>query len=156
MHDNRIAVNQETVENILNDRNHSVYPSEGLIAANLNKINALNESKLTENYREPNFIDREPLSRRSEEFDMLSSRSHHNTDRSANYHQNPLLSPSRTIDENRLKELNLSPKSRHSNVSAYSNIIPQVSFQSPTKHEKRTVEFAENEKFHQPERDHNE
>ncbi len=119
MHDNRIALNQEVVENILNDKNYSLNHGVGLVASNLQKINVLNENRISDKYREPNFTN---SLRNSADFPAaMSARS------SGQYEsdQPQLHSPMQRDAEKRLKELSLSPKQRTVNqISAYENVAP--------------------------------
>lgn len=135
MQDNRIAANQEVVENILNDKNYSLNQGVGLIASNLHKINTLNESRVSDKYREPNF-NAESL-RNSGDF-QASAQSHNQYENQQAQYQSPTQrhqseAATESATERRLRELSLSPKQQrtNSNISAYANIVPQLSLQSP-------------------------
>lgn len=137
MQDNRIATNQEVVENILNDKNYSLNQGVGLIASNLHKINTLNENRVSDKYREPNF-NTESL-RNGADF-QVSARSYNQYENQQAQYQSPTqrrqseAAEAESATERRLRELSLSPKQKRTNssISAYANIVPQLSLQSPT------------------------
>ena len=61
--ENRIAVSQELVDNIINDRNNSLNKGLDLIAQNLDRINQLSQNKLNDFYQAENLDHKENLNK---------------------------------------------------------------------------------------------
>lgn len=122
MHDNRLGMNQENVENIMNDRDFPPNQGGSLIAFNLIKINTLNENKLGND-----FLDRGPSLLR----DGLSSFNNvpqsSDINRISSYNVDPI---NKEFDLTRISQIT-SPKSKTFNDSVLSNLISQNN--SPTK-----------------------